>query len=421
MIATRDIIATGTLQTWALPVLQAQIDKLNRRSKKCGTDPMELVTKEMYTKVAGKDEMGQDKIIELADVVVYGEIPRIEGYRLLAKITPSEVKGQNFVKAVPGNDRDLDPAYRTIGMRCDHCNHQRRRNDVFVIQNLETGEEKIIGRNCAADYCRTADIEAMIEWADWVSSVEEAVGENYGDYCGGGRGRPMTAIEYYLTTVSLCIRKLGWMSRSKSGEFGPEATADVVNYLLWTTGCGKAKNEFIRKKELYSSDQDKKLAEDALEWIRNLPEEKKDSDYMYNLYLACATTFVDHSSAGLVASLIPAYQREIEAEIKRAKLRKAAAGREYIGTLKKRMRDLPLTVIGVSSHDSAFGVKTFIRFLTDEENLVVWSASGDRTQEFKQGHKYIVDATPKDHVDHETFGKQTFVNRVTIKQELGEV
>lgn len=409
-------IATGTIKAWAVEVLREKLQKMNKRAKKCGTEPMTLVVDKEYDKYVGKDDLGLDKYVRLADVTIVGLPPKIEGWRLLAKITPvEEVEGQNFVKTIPGFEGNLDEKYRTIDMVCEHCGHKRRRNDVFVIE--KDGVEKVIGRNCIADYCRDQDVDRLIAWSDWTDLAAGLLSEDYDDLYDGPRYKPCSPIKYFLKTTSIVIRRLGWLSRGKAREmeYGPQSTADIVCYLQWSR-TDEHKRKFIKKNDLYSNEHDTTLAEKALEWIRNVDD--ISNDYMYNLKMACSGEVVTYDSSGLVASLIPAYQRHMEQEIKRAKIRKAAANREYVGEIKKRMRGLKLTVIGTTCTDSDWGVKTFIRFLDENENLVVWSASGDRTEEFLQGQSYIVDATPQKHVDHDVYGKQTFVNRVTVKREL---
>jgi len=407
-------IASGTLQTWAIPVLQERVDKLNRRAAKCKCEPLALRVLRSYDRVIGKDALGSDRVVNLSDVEIEGTAPRINGWVLVAKLTPTE--GGNFVKAVPGLEGDLDPKYRTIEMRCDHCRSKRRRNDVFVIRN-ESGVEKVIGRNCLADFIRTADFEAMIAWADFIDKCDINADSDW-EGMGGGRVTPTSPILYWLETISICVRKLGWLSRSAAFESGREgsATADTVVYLHWAPDPYGKKREFCQKNDLYATDHDKALAVKALEWVRSLTD--TTGDYLYNLKLACGRDYVDRESAGLVSSLIQAYQRAIEEEIKRMQLRKAAVNRGWVGEVKQRLRNIRLTVLGTNSFDGEWGVRTLIRFADENENVLIWWASGDRTEEFEQGATYVVDATVKKHDDHETYGKQTVVNRVTVKQSV---
>jgi len=105
-------IASGTLQTWAIPVLQERVDKLNRRAAKCKCEPLALRVLRSYDRVIGKDALGSDRVVNLSDVEIEGTAPRINGWVLVAKLTPTE--GGNFVKAVPGLEGDLGPLYRLV-------------------------------------------------------------------------------------------------------------------------------------------------------------------------------------------------------------------------------------------------------------------------------------------------------------------
>jgi hypothetical protein len=415
------MIVNGTIQTWAIQVLEEKITKLNKRAEKCGCEPMKVNVLNVYEKENGKDNFGNIKMISVADVEVTGDIPRINGWYLRAVVTPAEGTDYNFVKSA-GDQEELDKSYRTIDMRCDHCKHNRRRKDVFVIKNDDTGEERVIGRNCLADFCRTGNPEAMVAHADWISQLSGELGEDYGcDLYDGPRGRylPETPIQYFIETVSIFVRKLGWLSRGAAIDT-EESTASQVGWFLWTPDTGqngKDKESLVQRKDLHITDFDKELAAEALAWARNISRDV-DNDYLYNLALACQSETVNPKASGLVASLIVAYKRAREQEIKRREFEKASGNKEWVGELGVRIRGLELTVVGTSSHDSVYGVKTFIRFKDANENSVVWSASGDKTEDFTEGSTYVVDATPKKHDKHATFGKQTFVNRVTIKKEL---
>lgn len=408
-------IASSTLQTWAIPVLCERIGKLNRRAAKCRCEPLVLRVLRSYDKVVGKDALGSDRIVNLSDVEIEGVAPRINGWMLVAKITPAESTDGNFVKTVPSLKGDLNPKYRTIEMKCDHCQSVRRRRDVFVIRN-ESGDEKVIGRNCLADFIRTADFEAMIAWADFIDKCDGIGTDTDWEGMGGGRHRPTSPILYWLETTSICMRRLGWLSRGNARETDREgsATADTVIYLHWVPDSG-SKATYCRENNLYATDHDKALATKALEWVRGLPETMEG--YLYNLKLACGRDYVDDETAGLVSSLIQAYQREMEDEVKRTQSHKAAAQREYVGEIKQRLRNIKLTVLGANSFEGDWGVRTLIRFGDENENILIWWATGDRTEEFEQGRTYTVDATVKKHDDHATYGKQTVVNRVTIKSE----
>lgn len=418
MSDTQDIIITkGSIRSWSVGVLQAQLDTLNKRAVKCNCQPMRLIVGDTFLKVVSEDLFGNPRKVSFTNVEVHGTIPRIQGWYLRATITPA-TDTHNLVKSA-GEQEPLDSKYRTISMQCDHCGYKRRRNDVFVIRHVDTREEKVIGRNCLADFCRTRDIQAMITYASFINVLSGSLDEDYGsDYYWGSSNIRTESLEYFLETTSIMIRRFGWVSRKASDQLFVASTASDVIWWLWTQDVNNQKKEFAAKHNLFIEDHDKKLAADALAWIKTVDLANEKSDYLYNLSVAVAKGFAAYETAGLLASLIPAYLRHMEQEVKRATLRKRAALREYVGEVGKRMRGLKLTVLGATCHDSNWGVSTFVRFSDENENVLVWRASGDVTPDYAIGKTYIVDATPKSHEDHATYGKQTFLTRVTLKKEL---
>jgi len=396
-------LTTGTIQTWAIPVLEEKLAKLNTRAAKCKCPPLSFSILRRYKKVVGQNAIGDDIVRELADVVINGDAPRINGWELVAKLTPME--GGNLVQSAEGIE--IDPKYRTIGMKCDHCGTNRRRNDVFVIRKGD--EERVIGRNCLADFLRTNNLDSLIYWADAVQDFLGALE----DCESAGRREVATPIVAWLRTSSVCVRKLGWLGKGTAAEQGREgsATADIVTYLEWTPH-NDSKVEYCRKNDLHVTDYDRELVDKALEWIRASEDE---GDYMYNLRLACRAEYVTAKTSGLATSLIIAYQKALEKEAKREEYRAKAGERVWLGNIKERLRGLEVKVLGLRSYDSDWGVTTLVRFADKDENSIIWWASGDRSEEFEVGGTYKVDATVKKHDDHDTYGKQTVVNRVTVK------
>ena len=91
----------------------------------------------------------------------------------------------------------------------------------------------------------------------------------------------------------------------------------------------------------------------------------------------------------------------------------------YFGEPKVRVRGISATCVGVNSFEGHYGVTTLVRFehrISESEYAVlVWFASGDKTEDFEAGEDYTFDATVKGHDEHDKYGKQTKINRVTVK------
>lgn len=402
------LIHEATLTYGALSILRDKTDALNRRAERLGLDPIVIDVVTIETAIE-EDEAGIEHTVEYYCIEVHGKQPRINGWGVIARI--EFTGGGNLVHTAPGVD-SINLKYRTIGNVCEHCNTQRNRNDVIVIQH-EDGRELVVGRNCLADYIRTEDASGLIEFAqlrDKYNELVDAAERDYEEGISDGRIIPSLSIETVLQAASLCIRKIGWTSGSKAYEEERTSTRDDVRMLLCSPRTSRTYIEFVRRYDLHTCEQDKELAAKALEWVRNIPADT-DSDYLYNIRTICSGECIHPDKLGYAVSVIPAYKRDIE---RRAERKETNTDKQFVGEVGKRLRDLPVTVKRIRSTEGQYGVTTIIAFESDGNDLT-WFASGDKTGDFEEGTSYTVDATVKKHEDDARYGKQTIVNRVRVK------
>lgn len=410
-------IATGKLTGSGLSILQEKVDKLNKRAARLGLEPM-VLRSGPPERVVKRNPTGLDSTILMYPVELSGCAPRIDGWIVAARIEFTD--SGNLVHVAP-NAGSVNPEWRTIGNQCDHCNTQRRRNDLIVIRNID-GREKVVGRNCLADYLRTADAEAMVEYAAWLSQAGRMISDSDDEFerCGGQRVAVGETIETVVKAASICIRKLGWRSGSTAFDYGGSSTKNDVCALLYPPIDGKNRREWekwIEDNDLHMNDYDADLAGKAIAWAQSL--EPGQSEYLHNLKILANSEWIGTDKFGYVVSIIPAYNREMEKEMARKEYAKKKGEKVYFGEKGKRSRKVRATCKGVRSFEGNYGVTTMVRFehYVDDSHyaVLVWFASGDRTEEFEVDEEYTFDATIKGHDDHETYGKQTKINRVTVK------
>lgn len=411
-------IATAKLGDRALSILQDRLDRMNRRAVKLGMDPMTLtVVSDEWIKRTR--ENGLDYNVHVNHVEITGSVPRINGWEVVARIEFTDAG--NLVHVAPHID-SINNRYRTIENICEHCNTKRHRNDVIAIRH-EDGRELIVGRNCLADYIRTSDATSLIDYAKIAatigSTITDCIEEEREYY--GECGRPVESIETIIRAASICIRKLGWRSGSNAYRDNTTSTKDDVQALLnpprYDTRGYKDWKRWIEECELTVSDYDKDLAAKAIEWAQSL--EPGDSEYLHNLKVLAQLEFVTFDKWGYIVSMVPAYKREMEKELKRKEYTKKHGEKVYIGEPKKRLRGIKATCKGVNSFEGHYGVTTLIRFehrIDDSSYAVlIWWASGDKSEDFDVDEEYTFDATVKGHDDHEKYGMQTKVNRLSVK------
>lgn len=86
---------------------------------------------------------------------------------------------------------------------------------------------------------------------------------------------------------------------------------------------------------------------------------------------------------------------------------------EYVGEIKKRLRDLKVTLTAVRSFDSFYGT-SFIYTFTYGENVLVWITSS--CKDIEEGEEILLTGTVKEHSEYKGI-KQTKLSRCIIKKE----
>jgi hypothetical protein len=196
------------------------------------------------------------------------------------------------------------------------------------------------------------------------------------------------------------------------------ATADdAMEYLF---GTGKTADKF-RKELGRTTDFDDKRAAEALAWVRGMADAKGLSEYLFNLVTVTKGDTVDIKNFGLVASAIAAFQRAQEKAEQRARENAGRTPSQFVGEVGKR-EVFTVTVKGVKTFDSDFGVRTMVRFEDAAGNTLVWwtgevapvytpEGVGTDQSEYEEGQTYTVKATVKKHENYKGFN-QTVVSRV---------
>ena len=411
-------IATGKLTDSGVSRLTDKLAKMNKRAVRMSLDELVLTVVKREA-ITTKSPSGLDYTVYVNHVEVAGELPCIDGWRVAGRVEYTE--HGNLVHCAPWVD-NLDSRYRTIGNVCEHCNTNRRRNDVIVLRN-DAGRELCVGRNCVADFIRSGDAEALIWYAGLIGSDLCSECDEDWDMRGGrvpAGATPMTVV----SAASICIRKLGWVSGKTAYDYDKGSTKnDVIDLLFPPYGSEgrRAWEHWIKRNDLTVTDHDTDLAGKAIEWAQSVDTSK--SDYLYNLSILAKSEWVGIDKFGYLVSIIVAYNNACERETERAERRAKAADKGtkvYFGSPKVRSKGVKATCTGLNSFDGNYGVTTLVRFearMGDAEYApLVWFASGDKTEDFEVGNEYTFDATCKDHADHEKYGKQTRINRVTVKK-----
>lgn len=364
-----------------LPRLQSEIDELNKRSKRLKLNSLMLhVGEPIVEKHQGRLGSIYEVVYHMCHIV--GPEPRINGWKLVGVVEPQE-SGENIVKMVPNHQCPMQ--FRTVTMLCEHCNTSRRRNFVCLLQD-EEGSYKQVGRNCLKDFLGHASPESLLKAAElnWDSGglLSGALSDEEWGF-GGGHPRSID-IHPFLIYVSVVMRKLGWLPRSKAGE--TEATADIAWRIM--TSHGLSTESFIKDHKLHPAEKDVELAQKTISWAKTL-DPKTESDYIYNLGVVARSGIVNEKNCGIIASAISAYQREIDKQTQ-------FAGLSHVGTPDKREVFKGITLQSMRTFESMYGAKFLCKFTDQSGNVLVWWTSTDPDW-LKVNETFDIKATVKEH------------------------
>jgi hypothetical protein len=264
--------------------------------------------------------------------------------------------------------------------------------------------------------------EQLLSRATWNLNIAEACGD-YEE--GGGRSCAPEAIDIteYLNATAICIRRLGWLSKSACRFSEESSTAsdawDLVKPDIRNEKDREVYEKWVDTMNLVHQERDEKMAADALKWAVSQPV-RGVGDYLYNLGVACRAGYVTRRTMGIVASAVSAYMRHLdrESELNQKQKDDAVKSREWVGEVKVRQDFTSLTVLSMRYIEGNYGTTTLVAFEDEPGNLIKWFASVE-LDDINKGDVVDLKATVKKHDDYKGV-KQTLITRAKINIINGE-
>jgi hypothetical protein len=370
-------VTTLTIPEARLGEFQKRVGRLGRKARKLGVDaPEVLVVDRVYLPCpedARKIEEGEPaskfphyahRVLEVSNV----ESIRVEGFRLLAKVEPSPVQGINLIHTAPGADGDSFSEFRRCAMLCHHCNTIRQRKQTFVVEDRETHQRFLIGRNCLADFIGTPDADRLADFYD--SCIEDL--REPSDWA-AGYGAPVCMLVEYIEMTAACIDEFGWLSRGAARDRGEPATADVVHDAIMHQGQFK-RSAYNRTPTPVPTitEEHRASAAAAIDWIRSTSPDPATvtNEYTLNLRLVCDGEFFDLERLGLVCSLLVAHRRYLSGEELRVRQEKEKAEAAPVPVTDVRV-EVRGQVVGAKWRSTDFG-ETLKIVVQHDDGWKVW-------------------------------------------------
>lgn len=389
--------------------LMEQIDKLNKKAKKLGTDQIIVEKIREYDTKIVTNELGNvvryDYKVRYVEVKVSGKAPMFNGWSFIATIEHDKAS-KNLIKTIPGIE--LDHKYREAPPNCHHCNTNRWRKKTFVCRH-EDGKEIQVGSTCIKDFLSHKSPESIAWQCEMLGKVRELFSNDEPE---DGYKIPKSAMrvstrDFFKTTAQV-IRENGWVSKSKvydRPDLNLIPTVEYVKYFLFPPQVGPRPKYDIQPKDI-------KLAYKSKQWAESLHPDSagKFSDYFHNIKVLANDSSIGLSEMGLAASIVGVCKNKLDKE----KMDKGPKKlNEYFGEIKKRY-DMELTVKSIGGFDGEWGYATIYKMSDQEGRRFSWFSTSLKVN-LDEGETYKVKATVKKHQIWNDM-KETMITRLKLKK-----
>lgn len=302
----------------------------------------------------------------------------INGWEFVASVEHTE-KGNIFSKALI--DVEIPERYRCSDPFCEHCNSNRMRKNTCIVRNTETGEFKQVGNSCLKDFTFGMSASFAVYLASIKDIFKEAEEQAIGSSCGWGQ-RYFDTKEVLQFTAET-IRHFGFSRSDNHGDSTKERMIDFFNVYNGNTRwipedeIRRITNQMKAVGFNPDSEEAVKMTEDALNWINS---QEATNDYMHNLKTVCSLDYTTYHRFGLLVSLFPTFDRELEIQAKRKAEMEAGKVSDYVGQVGDRVDVQIASVKCITSWESCFNgystTTTYVWKITDVNgNIFTWKTS----------------------------------------------
>lgn len=371
-------------------MVEAQIEKLNKRAKKLSLPEIELSYGKAF--LQDRDIKGVTKSVLVVPVEVSGPLSvSYEGWQFIATLQHLPT-GENIIRAI-SDQFDIPSRYKECGSDCEHCKVNRYRKDTYLVRH-DNSQVMQVGSTCIKDFLGGNSPDDIVKRANLAAELMEFMhGAGHGGISANDEG--LFHIVHFLAQTAACIRDHGWLSKSEAYKTGAKSTAAWV------------RDNFDPPPKIQLSlvsAEDRQKAQEAVEWVENISDEDCDnSDYLHNIRAIARSGMVGWRTMGYAASILPAFDREL------AK-RQPKMVSSHVGAVKVR-EEFEVTLKQHFSGVSAYGEYHKYIFHDARGNVLLWKASS--SYDLEEGKRYKIRGTVKAHTEYKGI-KQTEINRCEV-------
>lgn len=352
--------------------LEKKLQRIANKCKKYGNDfTYEKIGEEFAEHT---DEDGNTYTVKYIVINAEGKAI-INDWKFVASVEHTD-KGNIIKKCC--DDVEVPERYYTSETVCEHCNSRRYRKNTFIVYNEITKEFKQVGKSCLKDFTCGMSAEGIVQYISLFDELIEGeaipAGSNHTRYI-----ETIEAMQYIAETV----KHFGYVNADGNRPTKQRA----MNYYEASHGMlggifAKVAEEYKKEMETVSfnpnSDYTKELVRNVLAWIE---EQEESNNYFHNLKTVCSLEYITFENFGLLASVFPVYDRNLEREKQKAEEQVQEQKSEFVGNVGDRIT-VQIADFGiVTSWETEYGMTYIYKIVETDGNIYTWKTSGGIAEE----------------------------------------
>lgn len=390
--------------------LEKKLKRISNKCKKYGNDFQYKIVDEEWEEKKEVNKYGATYTKILHYIIVEAEgTAVINDWQFIA--TLNHEKQGNIIKKYPGCNVEIPERYYNCDPVCEHCNSNRYRKNTYIVQNINTGEFKQVGKSCLADFTHGLNAEYITQCISFYDELiqGESIDLDY-DFIKENR---YANIDTALCYIAETINKFGYVKSDLPGQRSTRQRA--LEYYLCNNNRNALIYEIRKVCEIEmenisfnaETDEIKSYIKNVKEWILNQDE---NNNYFHNLKIVCNAEYIKYDNFGILASVFPCYNRAMEKQKELEVIRKNDSGSVYVGNIGDRITiEIDFYKI-VTSYETQWGVTGIYKIYGKDGNIYIWKTSkgiGDSRA------KVTITGTIKEHKEWNGI-KQTEITRCRV-------
>ena len=284
-----------------------------------------------------------------------------------------------------------------------------------------TDEFKQVGNSCLKDFTFGMSVANAAFFASLKDIFEDAANQSIGS-CGWYQ-KYFSTMEILKFTAET-IRHFGYSKGSKFGDSTRERTLDFFHVWHGDTRYMEEKEVDHIKDQMREigfnpeSEEAIHMVKDAVEW---LDKQDAKNDYMHNLKTVAELDYTTYSRFGILVSLFPTWNKDLEIQAQRKAEMEAGKVSEHIGQIGDRVTVDVQSVKCITSWESSYNgyslTTTYVWKIVDVKgNVFTWKTSKWIDED---NLPKAIKGTVKEHKVFREI-KQTELTRCTIIRKEGD-